>query len=530
MEAPNDVVTHYGVGKTLVITAVASSSFHEKGSWQAITLTSGNLVIETGSFVGEVTKNGGTLENNGVIAKAISGTDASAGITGTGITNIISSDTSIKVGNAETLMNLAMAQSTGVFGDVALNIELTADINLTGRTWIPFGAKFTPEVASKHYRFSGVFDGKNHKIIGLNNGDYYGAMSTNSSGVTGDTYGFIAYTLGDVEVKNLTFEAVNINASNAKICGVVIGDTSDEGAFGTCVINNQQVVAIKYYTDSLKLTNVNVNGTVNGKDKVAGLIGYTRYMKPSTSETTASIVIDSCNVNANLTASGSRAGGLIGHLGDGSQVEVKNSSVSGEVKSADVYNGNLFGRADGNQARLKRFIIVTNFSANATTSNIKAGNTTNENDKNGNYIALKNTAGKKLGATRTAIANEGTVENTFTLTLDENEGVDGHCGFYEQFISTGIGVTTYINANATSGIYITEGLNMDYTVNSNNVIQNFVIYSGTFYNTFNPVQYIPGRTNETLTSNGSITIGEYTITRASHPEIGCAVYTVTKNN
>ena len=51
VEAPNDVVTHYGVGKTLVITAVASSSFHEKGSWQAITLTSGNLVIETGSFV-----------------------------------------------------------------------------------------------------------------------------------------------------------------------------------------------------------------------------------------------------------------------------------------------------------------------------------------------------------------------------------------------------------------------------------------------------------------------------------------------
>ena len=526
MNGPSDKVYHYGIGKYLTITDVGPASYYENGSWLTIILTNGNLVLHNTSFVGEITKNGGTLENNGVIAKPIIGSASSTGVSGTGQAGIDAS-TVIEIDNSETLINLAMAQSTGVFGNNALNIELSSDIDLTGKTWIPFGAKFTQEVVEKHYRFNGTINGNNHRIVGLNNGNYYGAQSTNSSGITGDTYGFIAYTCGNVKVENITFDDVNIDASNAKVCGAIIGDTSDEGSHGAYNYNgNQKMVVIKYYTDSLKLANINVNGKISAKDKAAGLIGYSRYMKPSTTGSTASIIIDKCNVNASIVAASTRAGGLIGHVGDGSQIEVNESSVSGEIKSAGVYNGNLFGRADGSNGYLKRFITVSQFDANATTTN-STGNS-NDLDSSSRYVALKNTANKKLGATRYGQSEDFyVVGSEFTINLDTNEGVEAGCGFYEQYVSNGYGLTTYRNPLTTDGIFTNEGLSMNFRTNSSNVVQDFEIFGGTFYK-FSPLRYVPGWTNEELSSNGSITIGEYTVTRENSSQIGVAVYTVTK--
>ncbi len=317
VNAPYDEVTHYGAGKDLDITAIKPGTFHESGSWRQITLTSGALELAEGSFVGEVVKNGGTLVNEGVIASPITGTDAASGITNTGTIGI-DEDSVLKIGKADTLANLAFAQSTGVFDHEGLNIELTADIDLKGKTWVPFGAEI--EDAAEIYKFHGTIDGKGHALSNLSNGGYKGKITPNhSTSTVGDLYGFIATVTDDVTIQNIEFNNVNIDSESTKTCGVVIADT--HGA------------------TTVSLRKVDVNGTVIGLDKVGGLIGYAQN---------AHVRIQNCNVDAKLvatkTSGNNRVGGLIGYIGNFGIVSVYDSDVNGTITGQIT---NMFGALTG---------------------------------------------------------------------------------------------------------------------------------------------------------------------------------------
>ena len=316
VEAPNDHVEHYGLAKEIVVTAVSETTYVEHGTVAKMTVAAEakNVVIKSTAVVVEINNKSKNLNNEGgFIVKLSEGSEKlNSGSIATG--------DEIYVGNYDQLQGLAYSSTMGNNLD-GKTIKLTADINMTGKTWTPFG--FRTETGSTNH-FTGTIDGQGHKIIGLSNGSYEGSQSqTTYTGITGDDYGFIAYTEGDVVVKNITFENVNINSSTAKTCGVVVGCTQGSD-------KDKKIV-----TTSLILENIKVTGSVIAKDKVAGLVGYLKYV--------GSAKISNCTVDATISATATntksyRAGGLIGYVSSAADVTVDKCSYKGNV-TANTNNG-----------------------------------------------------------------------------------------------------------------------------------------------------------------------------------------------
>ena len=299
IDAQQDNVNHYGNAGKVTITAVKPESYHLYGAANEIDLTSGKVEIEEGSFVGKVASTGGSVVVKGVIAKPVAaGTDIT--VTGNG-TNGLTPDSVIKVGTAETLMNLAYAQSTGVFEDNSLKIELTADIDLTGRTWVPFGAA--------NYFFEGEINGKGHTIKGIKNDGYKreGTQILSSTGKVQDPFGLISCAVGTIKISNLTVE-VDIQGGGESVGGF---------------IGNYQK---KTYQDVLEFNSCTVKGSISAEKKVGGFVGTTYFSTRnetvgnkeegvkwavdsySTSNKTSFI---NCHSNVAIIAE-ARAGGFIG--------------------------------------------------------------------------------------------------------------------------------------------------------------------------------------------------------------------------
>ncbi|MCI7095284.1 MAG: prepilin-type N-terminal cleavage/methylation domain-containing protein [Clostridiales bacterium] len=294
IDAPQDNIDHYGNAGKVTITAVKPESYHLYGAANEIALTSGKVEIEEGSFVGEVNATGGAVVIKGVVAKGVTGGNVT--VSGNG-TNGLTSSSVIKVGTAETLMNLAYAQSKGVFGNESLTIELTADIDLTGRTWVPFGAS--------DYFFEGVIDGKGHTIKGIKNDGYRreGTEILSSSGNVQDPFGLISCAVGTVKISNLTIE-VDIQNGGSSVGGFV---------------GNYQK---KNYQDVLEFTSCTVKGLIIAKDKVGGFVGSTYFATKKENNNKVEWAVDSystsnktsfvdCHSNVEIIAE-KRAGGFIG--------------------------------------------------------------------------------------------------------------------------------------------------------------------------------------------------------------------------
>ena len=304
VNASNGHVEHYGLAKTITVTAISDTTYVEHGTVATLKVGAGakRVVIKSTAVVVNLendTNAGVSVENNGYVGTATNEDKVSGNVGG---------DT-IKVSTFDQLQGLALSSTMGNKLD-GKTIMLTADIDMTGKTWTPFG--FRAEKNTDNY-FSGTIDGQGHKIIGLSNGNYRGAQTTTTwTKITGETYGFIAYAKGDVTVKNITFENVNINSDSANACAVVVGRTED--------------------TDSLTLENVKVTGSVAGQDKVAGLVGYLISVKNAN--------ISNCTVDATISARNGdsyRAGGLFGFVST-STVTVEGCSYKGNV-TADTKEG-----------------------------------------------------------------------------------------------------------------------------------------------------------------------------------------------
>ncbi len=301
IDAPQDNVNHYGNAGKVTITAVKPESYHLYGAANEIALTSGKVEIEEGSFVGKVVSTGGSVVVKGVIATEVIGNDIT--VTGNG-TNGLTTDSVIKVGTAETLMNLAYAQSTGVFGNNSLKIELTADIDLTGRTWVPFGAA--------NYFFEGEINGKGHTIKGIKNDGYKREEGTHkilsSTNKVQDPFGLISCAVGTIKISNLTVE-VDIQEGGESVGGF---------------IGNYQK---KTYQDVLEFNSCTVKGSISAKKKVGGFVGTTYFSTRNTTtengeEVAVQWAVDSystsnktsfinCHSNVAIIAE-ARAGGFIG--------------------------------------------------------------------------------------------------------------------------------------------------------------------------------------------------------------------------
>ena len=324
INAANDSVNHYGTANVVNVTAVAMSSYHESGSVATLNVKAGRIDIKADAIVGivavdkDATSANVAVQNNGIVfaTEVITydasnlnhdvienPTDAQKAITNT-IDTTTASDT-IRIGTADALINLASAQSQGIISS-ALKIELTSDIDLTNRTWVPFGADLT---TSEHYAFNGTIDGKNHSIKGLSNGSYRGVqIANNTTGQIGEHYAFIANSGSNVTISNLKFTDVNINSETATVCGTVVAYVSES---------------------TLVLNNVSVEGSIIGSDKVAGLIGYAKDA--------SNVTITNCTVKASLTAHEYRIGGFFGFASNAT-LSISNSSFGGTIVAENINN------------------------------------------------------------------------------------------------------------------------------------------------------------------------------------------------
>ena len=176
---------------------------------------------------------------------------------------------------------------------------LMADIDLTEATaeggsldcgygWLPIG-----DTSDKS--FSGIFLGRNHTITGLR-----------IAGRTADYSGLFGRVSGTV--KDLNLKDVNISAKN--YVGGIAGYT--------------------YGQQSVKLSNINVSGSISGSENVGGLVGYIN--------STAS------NVNVSGLITGLNCvGGISGFVGSGELSKCSNFADVNAKSSAGGIVGYSYG-------------------------------------------------------------------------------------------------------------------------------------------------------------------------------------------
>ena len=113
----------------------------------------------------------------------------------------IQNDGSYTVYNADGLLAWAEAAQS----DLSFNCTLTADIDLTGKTWTPIG-----DGSMSKYGYQGTFDGQGHRITGL-------AITTdNPQGESAALFGGIG---GNGEVKNLQLVDVDYDVRQNGVAG-----------------------------------------------------------------------------------------------------------------------------------------------------------------------------------------------------------------------------------------------------------------------------------------------------------------------
>ena len=111
-----------------------------------------------------------------------------------------------------------MAWNEATRKDLSINCTLTADIDLTGKTWMPIGDGSTSE-----FGYQGTFDGQGHCITGL-------AITTDNPHGENALFGDIG---GNGEVKNLQLVDVDYDVKNGVPGGIAV---SNYGTLTACSV------------------------------------------------------------------------------------------------------------------------------------------------------------------------------------------------------------------------------------------------------------------------------------------------------
>ena len=359
VEAPSGHVEHYGLANTVEIKAISDTTYIEMGIVGKMTTAEAALhvVIKPTAVVGELNNKSHKLviENGGFVASlANDSVEPSSGAVAT-TNNVIS------VSTYEQLQGMAMASTVGV-DLTGKTIELANDIDLTGKSWQPFG--FDSKNA-----FSGTIDGKGHTIKGLSTNGYNSTeiITNETNKATGNAYGFICIANNAI-VKNINFVDVNIAIENGLAVGAVVGDARGK---------------------SLTIENVTVSGSVSAKDKVGGFVGLAGYNDSTDFALTIKNSTNNANVNAVSTEKYNRAGGFVGGLGGSGKcktvtftkcVNNGNVSVTGNIAGGNaseiVSAAGFIGSANGSTGKTFSLSDCSN-TGSITAVNTKTNKTVN---------------------------------------------------------------------------------------------------------------------------------------------------------
>lgn len=199
-----------------------------------------------------------------------------------------------------------------------------------GTTWKYFYSD--NDVVTGNY-FAGTFDGQGHKIIGLSDIGYtpfYSIVYANSACVIkAYTFGLFGIVSGNVTIKNLTFENVQVVGAyyDTEVDELVKAEIDSVGA----------AVGYACGEGNLVIENVKVlSGFITGVDAVAGIVGriYTE----------GNITLKNLQNRANITSDG-HAGGIAGYvsLKENKKIEFINDYNYGNIISAKVSGGKAAG-------------------------------------------------------------------------------------------------------------------------------------------------------------------------------------------
>ena len=371
INAANDTVKHYGtVGEVNVLAVDKNNSYHEFGSARTLTVTSGHIVLESGSLVYELKKADGSGTSNVSFANSGTVIKAAAGITGVTTATTYDIDTLDKLCAFRDYVNAGMDFSN-------LPVEIKADIDMSSVSWRAIGTAENP--------FNGEIRGNGHALKGLTNGNVElteDTFTTTSTKTYGSVYGFIgiagAKTEGkSLKVSDINFSAVNIDMKGGNCVGTLIGYAPSTKNFedkfkngekpmgsGNKALQNIEITNINvdanssvtvlqdaggicgklYNEDTVKITNCVNKGKItalknDNSGRAAGIVSYI-----SLSGSDSHIIIDGCKNEGTISAYQYLAGiacyGFVAKTDDNgntinqgrkTSVTVKNCSNSGEL-------------------------------------------------------------------------------------------------------------------------------------------------------------------------------------------------------
>ena len=341
IDAANDTVKHYGtVGNVNVIAVDKNNSYHEFGSARTLTVTSGHIVLESGSLVYELKK----AQENSNVSFANFGTVIKAeNITGVTTAKTYDIDTLDKLCAFRDYVNAGMDFSN-------LPVEIKADIDMSSVSWRAIGTAENP--------FNGEIRGNGHTLKGLTNGNVELAdnyFTTSTTKTYGSVYGFIAIagakTDGkSLKVSNINFSAVNIDTKFGNCVGTLIGYAPSTKNFSEKFKIGEEVVgknnkALK----DIVITNVNVDASsrVTVLQDAGGICGKL-YNE-------GKVEIKNCVNKGNITAlkddGSGRAAGIVSYVslsGNDSQIIIDGCKNEGTIQSYQYLAGiACYGFVDG---------------------------------------------------------------------------------------------------------------------------------------------------------------------------------------
>ena len=428
INAANDTVNHYGSANEVTVLAVDKThSYHEFGSVKTLEVTSGHVVLESGSLVYELTKAAGAQDAN--ISFESKGTVIKNTANVTGITQA----TSFDIYTLEQLCAFRDYVNAGMdFSN--LPVEIKDDIDMSKISWYPIGTGEHP--------FNGVIRGNNHTLKGLTNGTIVSTkevFTTTTTKTYGSAYGFIGIA-GSNKSENAVLEITNLTLSDVEISladygssiGALIGYTPSTEDFGDVKkYNNLTAKAI----ENITVKGVSVSGEVTGYYTVGGIAGKLYN--------SGNVDFEDCTNNAKVSAVGNgKAGGIIGYIGgkerlqenDGTYksmtITLKNLKNTGVIyASADKVGGilsymNTFCVKDGTTENLpETHVLIENC--------VNTGSVTGGKDcqgvggilysiqgyKSGYYETSTNSTIKIVGCSNTGTLSNGKDQNNTKIIV-----------------------------------------------------------------------------------------------------------------
>jgi len=212
--------------------------------------------------------------------------------------------------------------------------------------------------------FEGTFDGQGRKITGLSDVGYTPTVvltyANSNTIVTGYTFGLFGVVNGDVTVKNLTFEDVQVVGAYYDTTGenpeLVLAEIDSVGA----------AIGYAFGTGDLTLDNVKVlSGSIVGNQAVGGIVG--RFYN------NGNTLIQNCENYANISLTGRDAKHTGGIAGYGTRSGL--NDVEGETPHTVIFKNNTnYGNVTGGATHAGAMVRYVGSGTAATTQFINCRN------------------------------------------------------------------------------------------------------------------------------------------------------------